>query len=315
VQICVVGSLNVDRVATVRRLPAVGETVEALSYARFPGGKGGNQACAAARLGRGGVTPITVSMVGLVGDDEDGVWLREGLVTDGVEVTGVATARGVPTGTALITVDPQGENQIVVIGGANQALSPAALSPQHAILAGADVLLVQLEVPLPTVQTAIRVGREKGATIILDPAPARPLPDGLLRLCDHVTPNETELRTLLEGGAGPVAMTRDEALAGARALVARGARGVIVKRGAAGALGLGPGGEVIDWPAPRVTAVDTTAAGDAWNGAFAVALAEGATLRDAGAFATAAGSASVTRPGAQPALPGRADVLALLSAG
>jgi ribokinase len=294
----VVGSLNADLVVRAARAPERGETVPGIGFHRHPGGKGGNQACAAARLAAG---QVHVAMIGRVGGDSDGQWLRRSLEDDGVDVTAVAVDQGLPTGLAAITVEGSGDNRIVVVPGANQALTPGALSRHHDTLAAADVLLLQLEIPMPTVQTAIRMGREKRATIILDPAPARPLPDGLLALVDYLTPNESELAAL----AGP-----GDVLAAAGRLLARGVRQVVVKLGERGALLVGPDGAQEIAPFP-VTAVDTTAAGDAWNAAFGVALALGRQPAVAARFANAAGALAVTRPGAQPSLPRRASVDAL----
>jgi ribokinase len=296
----VVGSLNADLVVRAARAPERGETVPGIGFTRHPGGKGGNQACAAARVAAG---QVHVSLIGRVGADADGQWLRRHLEDDGVDVTAVGLDDGLPTGVAAITVEASGDNRIVVVPGANQALTPGVLSRHHDTLATADVLLVQLEIPLPTVQTAVRMGREKRATIILDPAPARPLPDGLLALVDYLTPNERELEAL----AGP-----GDVLAAAGRLLARGARHVVVKRGARGALLVGPQGAQEIAPFP-VTAVDTTAAGDAWNAAFGVALALGREPALAARFANAAGALTVTRPGAQPSLPRRTSVDALFA--
>jgi ribokinase len=305
-QLCVVGSLNADFVVRAPRFPRPGETVRGSSFTRFPGGKGGNQACAAARLAG---PDLAVTMVGQVGADADGAWLREALAAEGVDVGGVATAEQAGTGVAVIAVDGAGQNQIVAVGGANEAFTPAELTPHHERMAGAHVLLLQLEIPLPTVQTAARVGREKGAIVILDPAPARSLPDGLLRLCDYVTPNESEL-CALDGVDPPSgALDRTTAAQAARRLLVRGARRVLVKLGAKGALLVTPEGQHF-WPALPVAVVDTTAAGDAFNAAFAVALAEGKTPEAAGDFATVAAALCIGRQGAQPSLPTRAEVAA-----
>jgi ribokinase len=311
--ITVVGSLNADLVVKVARAPRAGETVRGSSFERFPGGKGANQAYAAARLaGPPAEAKVAVAMIGQVGEDANGPWLRDNLAAAGVDVSGVATEGASATGVAMIAVDSTGQNQIIVVPGANDTLTPAALTPHHARMVGADVLLLQLEIPFPTVQTAARVGREKGATVILDPAPARPLPDALLRLVDYLTPNENELLTLdgVVGSAG--AIGRQGAAAAARRLLARGARKVIVKMGAAGALLVTPSMEHF-WPAFPVTAVDSTAAGDAFNAGFAVALAEGQTPVEAGRFASAAAALAVTRRGAQPSMPTRDEVMALLA--
>jgi ribokinase len=190
-------------------------------------------------------------------------------------------------------------------------LTPAELEGSRALLASARILLLQLEVPLETVEAAARIAREGGVTVVLDPAPAAQLPAGLLREVDYLTPNETELAALV--GAAPSA-DAVEARRQARALLGRGARQVVVKRGEQGALLVGAGGER-SWPAFAVQAVDATAAGDAWNGAFAFALARGDTPAEAGRVASAAAAVSVTRRGAQPSLPTLAEVDALLRKG
>jgi ribokinase len=298
--IVVVGSLNADLVVRVARFAAAGETVPGHGFAVVPGGKGANQACAAARLGG------SVRMIGRVGDDAHGALLRRSLGQAGVDVSGVRPLADAPTGVALITVDAAGQNHIVVVPGANGRLRAADLDAP--VFAGAAVVLLQLEVPLETVRAAARLARDAGARVVLDPAPAGPVPDELLSLADDVTPNETELAALARTSA---VHTEAEARQAARTLRARGAANVVVKRGAHGALLTGEAGE-LSWPAPRVTAVDATAAGDAWNGAFAFALARGDTVDAAGRFATAAASVSVTRPGAQPSMPALDEVLALM---
>ena len=290
-----VGSLNADLVVRAARAPERGETVPGIGFTRHPGGKGANQACAAARLAAG---QVHVALIGRVGGDADGQWLRRSLEDDGVDVTAVGVDDGLPTGLAAITVEASGDNRIVVVPGANQALTPGALSRHHDTLAAADVLLLQLEIPLPTVQTAIRMGREKRATIILDPAPARPLPDGLLALVDYLTPNESELAALAGPGRRP---RRGGPPAGPRGPPGGGQAG---RSGAC--CWSGPAGAQDIAPFP-VTAVDTTAAGDAWNAAFGVALALGRQPAVAARFANAAGALAVTRAG-RPAQPAPAGV-------
>jgi ribokinase len=306
--ICVVGSLNADLVVRAPRAPAAGETVRGTGHARFAGGKGGNQAVAAARLAGAGAR---VSLIGRVGDDEHGRWLRDQLAAAGVDGAGVGSDPQLPTGLAAITVEDGGQNRIIVVPGANDGLTPGQLSRNHAVLTSAGVLLLQLEIPLPTVQTAARMGREKRAVVVLDPAPTGALPDSLLALCDYLTPNEAELAALCGLPAGGDAWPLDDVAAAARRLLARGARSVIVKLGARGALLVNVDGAQ-HWPPFAVAAVDTTAAGDAFNAGLAVALAAGAPLQEAGRFACAAGALAVTRPGAQPSLPARAEVDALL---
>lgn len=299
--IVVVGSLNADLVVRVARFPQTGETVSGAAFDVIPGGKGANQACAAGRLGG------DVRMVGCVGADANGELLRRSLSASGVDVAGVRAVAEAPTGVALITVDGSGQNQIVVVPGANARVTPAALR-ETAPFGGAAAVLLQLEVPLDTVAEAARAARAAGAAVILDPAPARALPDALLAAADYLTPNETELAALV---AGPPPAGAEEAVQAARVLLARGARRVVVKRGEHGALLVSAQGET-SWRAPRVRAVDTTAAGDAWNGAFAFALARGDAPEEAGRLATAAASASVTRAGAQPSMPTLAEAEALM---
>ena len=291
-RIVVVGSLNADLVVRVDHLPAPGETVPGRAFAVIPGGKGANQACAAARLGG------DVAMVGRVGADAHADLLRASLAAAGVSVAGVLAVEETTTGVALITVEKGGQNEIVIVPGANASLTTAELDRAGDVFGTAAVVLLQLEIPLATVREAARRARAAGATVVLDPAPAAPLPDDLLRDADYLTPNERELAAL---AGGPVSRTRDDATAQARRLLARGARHVIVKRGDKGALLVSAAGET-EWPAFPVEAVDATAAGDAWNGAFAFALARGDGVEAAGRLATAAAAVSVTRPGAQPSL-------------
>jgi ribokinase len=309
-RITVVGSVNADLVVRAPRAPAAGETVAGVDFSRHAGGKGANQAAAAARLCREGV--LVVSLIARIGDDAEGAFVTAALAAAGVDLAGVGRDPALGTGIAAITVAADGENRIVLVPGANQALSPGVLGQHNDVLTSAAVLLLQLEIPLPTVQTAARMGREKRAIVILDPAPARPLPASLLRLCDFVTPNEIELGQLI-GAPASAELSLDDVAAGAAQLLAQGARNVVVKLGARGALLVTPS-DRHHFPALPTQVVDTTAAGDAWNGAFAVALAEGQDVRAAGRFACAAAALSVSRPGAQSSLPDRAAVDAYLDA-
>jgi ribokinase len=303
--IVVVGSLNADLVVHVERFPRAGETLSGHGFARFPGGKGANQAYAAARLGG------AAAMLGQVGADDHGTWLTTHLADAGVDTSRVVRHDVEPTGVALITVDASGQNQIVLVPGANGGFTPDRFVPVESALARARVALLQLEIPLETVVAAARAAHRAGATVILDPAPAQALPDALIALADYLTPNETELASLTGGGH-----VRDEGDVRARAaqLLARGAARVLVKWGDRGAALVTRDGEHW-WRAHAVHVVDTTAAGDAFNGAFAVALAEGASPEVAGRFATAAAALAVTRPGAQPGMPSRGEVERLLSDG
>jgi ribokinase len=296
--ITVVGSLNMDFVVRVATLPRPGETVAGHGFVTLPGGKGANQACAAGRLGG------RARMVGRVGGDIFGTQLRESLGAAGVDTASVAVTEGCPTGVALIFVEDGGRNEIVVAAGANAHLMPEDVTGSVLGAAG-DLLLLQLESPLETVEAAAALGAQRGMTVILDPAPARPLPDGLLRNVDCLTPNETEALLLLGRSGGDVPL--GEAAEVARALRSRGARSVILKLGDEGAF-LDDGTTARHFPAHQVEAIDTTAAGDTFNGALAVALSEGREFPAAIAFANAAAAISVTRLGAQASIPTRADV-------
>jgi ribokinase len=301
VAIVVFGSINIDLVVRTPRLPAPGETLTGYTFFTAPGGKGANQAVACARLG------APTRMVGRVGDDLFGEQLRASLRSFGVQDDGVLTTPG-PSGVALIAVDDLAENTIVIVPGANGSVSIADIPRLEAVLDGARILLVQLEVPIETVVAAARAAHTRGVTVILDPAPALPLPDELYALADIITPNEHEAATLTG-----IAVRDDQgAIAAARALIARGARRVAIKLGARGALTADTEGEQF-WSSFTVTPVDTVAAGDAFNGGLAVALSEGRSFDEAIRWGLAAGALSVTRHGAQPSMPERNEVLTLLA--
>ncbi|MGY4707590.1 ribokinase [Candidatus Bipolaricaulota sp. J31] len=300
-KIVVVGSANVDLVVQTERAPRAGETVVGEGFTQAPGGKGANQAVAAARLG------TEVAFIARVGDDDFGRWNLENYRREGIDTSYITVDPEVPSGVALIVVERNGENRIVVVPGANGRLRPDDVTRAEEAFAGAAALLVQLEVPLDTVEAALRLAREHGLTTILNPAPARPLPEGLLGLVDILTPNETELLHI--SGAGALDPGGIPALA--RRLLARGPGHVIVTLGERGALVVSPDGEAHVPPFP-VDPVDTTAAGDAFNGALAVALAEGMEMEAAVRFACAAGALATTVLGAQPSLPRRDQVEALL---
>jgi ribokinase len=248
-------------------------------------------------------------MVGRVGDDVFGRQLREELESVGVDVSGVGVTTQTASGVALIVVQAGGQNQIVVAPGANATLS---VSDVEAALGNhrGGYLLVQLETPLETVEAAAALARRQGATVLLDPAPAQALSSTLLANVDILTPNETEANVLL--GRGPVSVSLEDAPAVAQALLTLGSRTVVLKLGENGAMVADREG-VLHVPAPPVEAVDATAAGDTFNGALAVALSEGRTLRDAVGFANAAAALSVTRLGAQSSIPRRAEVDAQLA--
>ncbi|MEV1007317.1 ribokinase [Streptomyces sp. NPDC049881] len=289
-RIAVLGSCNMDLVAYVPTAPRRGETVTGTAFRTVPGGKGMNQAIAAARAGG------DVLMIGAVGDDGFGGGLRAALTAAGVDTAGLRTATG-PSGTAHIVVDDDGGNAIVVVPGANASVS--ALAPgDEDLIAAADTLLLQLELPLDGVLAGARAARAHGVRTVLTPAPARPLPAELLRLVDLLVPNEHEAQTLT-GHADP--------RAAARALLDLVPE-VVVTLGEAGSLYATRGAEPVTVPAVPVRAVDTTAAGDTFTGALAVASGEGRPMPDALAWAAAAAALSVGRPGASSSMPDRAEI-------
>jgi ribokinase len=305
--IAVVGSLNLDLVVRVARLPEEGETLLAHGYAEHAGGKGANQALAVARLGG------RVAMVGRVGRDEAGRRLKDGLAAGGVDVAEVHEVDA-PTGRALIEVDDAGRNRIVVVPGANHAWSEEDL-PAEA-LAAADVLVAQLEVPSGLVAAAVRRAAARGARVVLNVAPAGPLAAGTLDATAVLVANQGEAGQLL--GLAPAAVAADPEGAAAR-LTDLGPAAAVVTLGAAGAAFAGAAAAAQGGDAGRIhgtplRAVDTTGAGDAFVGALAARLDEGAPLREAVRFACAAGAEAVTREGAQPSLPGREAVLRRLAA-
>lgn len=297
-EIAVVGSANLDLVVEVESIPQVGETVMGGDLRRIPGGKGANQAVAAARLGR------SVAMIGRLGDDDGGSILRAALDDDRVDTAHLVTTTAVPNGVALIAVGADGDNAIVVSPGANARVSPTDIAAAEALLQGAAVTLLQLEIPLDAVEAAARAA---GGTVILNPAPAppSPLPRDLLALVDVLVPNQTELATLA-GHHGPV-----DADVAARLAPTLPCRAVVVTLGAAGALVV-DGSGTTHVPAPVVTPVDTTAAGDSFCGALADGLVRGLSLADAAAWAVRVGAATTQRAGAQPSLPTPAEVDRLL---
>lgn len=307
--LAVVGSLNMDFVVSVGHLPAPGETVLGSGFRMIPGGKGANQACAAGKLGGGA---MAVRMVGRCGYDLFADHLKASLSAAGVDVSFVHAVRSLPTGVALIAVDPAGQNSIVVASGANMALTASDAEAMRPALHGASYALLQLETPLDTVAAVLAMAAEEGVRTILDPAPARALPRDLLARVDILTPNESEACTLL--GLAPARISIEEASAVSEALLALGPRAVILKLGHQGAFFRDRATEHFQ-PGFRVDAVDTTAAGDTFNGALAVALAESRPMGDALLFAAAAAAISVTRDGAQTSMPSREQVDEFLALG
>ena len=300
--VIVVGSLNVDLVVTLGRLPDPGETVIGDTLERFPGGKGLNQAVAAARLG------AAVHLVGAVGDDDTGAWLRGILTDEGIDGDDVHVASG-PSGTALIEVDHAGRNRIVVIPGANDAITPAQAHAGVSRHTDAAVVLAQGETPIDTVQAAFAAARERSITTILNPAPARAFPVALYALVDILIPNEHEAALL----TGLPTTNEDECVVAARALLARGCRIVLITRGEAGAV-LATEDRVVTIPAFPVTPIDTVAAGDAFCGALSAALATGTPLDESVRIGCAAGALATLTAGAVPSLPRQAAVRAFLHA-
>ncbi len=303
-KIVVIGSLNMDIVAVAARLPLAGETIAGIQYINEPGGKGANQAYAASKLGG------DVAMLGRVGVDDHGKRMRANLEAMGCNVGGVQTVDG-HSGVAVIFVAQTGQNSIVVVPGANQRYLPADLEADAHSLSGTRVVLLQLETPMETVVAAARAAKSLGARVILDPAPAPThMSVEFLQNVDILTPNETEAAQLV--GAPVTTLSLEQARDIARRLQRSGPRIVIMKLGAQGCL-LMERDQVTAIPAPVVEAVDTTAAGDAFNGALAVACSEGASLLDACRFATCAAALSVTRLGAQRSMPSRSEVMAALT--
>lgn len=290
----VVGSLNLDLVVPVPHHPSPGETVLGGDAFRNPGGKGANQAVAAARLGQ------PTAMIGRVGGDEAGSTLISALQAAGVDASRVVRTPGAPTGIALISVDERGENAIVVSPGANSRVTPADVEASEDILGSAGVLLLQLEIPIETVVAAARAA---SGTVILNPAPARSIPPSLLEAVDVIVPNRSELAVLAGAGAEPA----DDGQTARLAARIQGPGAVVVTLGADGAMVV-EGGRTERIPAIPVEPVDTTAAGDAFCGALADALVRGKPLGEAARWAGRAAAVACTRPGAQPSLPSREDV-------
>ncbi|MCB2210406.1 ribokinase [bacterium] len=288
-KILVVGSINMDLVVRVPHSPKAGETVLGGDFETFPGGKGANQAVAAARMGG------EVTMVGRVGNDNFGDTLIQGLVEDNIKTSFVIKDTNVATGVAMIAVAADGENLIVVASGANYDVSPEDVANTRDIMRDTDLLLVQLECPIEAVIAAADLAKAYDIPVVLNPAPAQPLSKALLSNVDVLTPNETELLQLAD---------EDDLDKAIQKVLSMGVKNLVITLGANGARVVS---DKMDRhiPAHEITAVDTTAAGDAFNGAMAVALAEGKPLLEAVQYGMAAGALASTRPGAQPSLPAR----------
>ncbi|MYV40472.1 ribokinase [Streptomyces sp. SID1328] len=294
--IVVLGSTNMDLVTYVARAPQRGETVTGREFRTVPGGKGANQAMAAARAG------ATVSLIGAVGNDAYGVRLRDNLEHSGVDTDFLRTVEG-PSGTAHIVVDDEGNNAIVVVPGANGTVDH--LSPgDEGLIASADALLLQLEVPLPAVIAGAEAARRHGVRTVLTPSPAQPLPEELLSVTDVLVPNEYEAVTLT-GRTDPL-----DAAVGLLDLVPE----VVLTLGEAGVLYVSRDTEPLAVPAHQVAAIDSTGAGDTFAGAYAVAVAEEKPLREALSWAAAAAALSVQREGASASMPYRPEIEAQYTA-
>jgi ribokinase len=298
--VLVFGSLNMDLVTRTRRLPQVGETIAGYSFETVPGGKGANQAVAVARLG------VPVQMSGRVGGDEFGKMLIESLQFAGVNCEGVKIDNAVSSGVAAIAIDDSGENHIIIVAGANGQVDLSDVD--RLPLLTSKVLLLQLEIPLAIVLAAAQAAKQAGAIVILDPAPApTQLPVELYAAVDILTPNQVEAEQL----TGIAVSDKASAILAAKRLREQGVATVIIKLGAQGALCATAAGEF--WVSPfRVVAIDTVAAGDAFNGGLAAALAEGLSLPEACQWAAAAGALAATVKGAQSAMPTRAKLMQLM---
>ena len=300
-KITVVGSFNTDLLVRTPRMPVKGETILGGDYQTGPGGKGANQAVAAARLN------ADVTMVVKIGMDDLGDRAEENLRKEGIHPDFILRTDATHTGVAFIIVDDEGENMIVVAAGANTILTPDDVVAAREAIAASHILLVELESPMETVEQALRIAHDAGVQTLLNPAPGRPLAPALLAMVDVLTPNETEAQII----TGCPITDLSEAEAAARQLLGMGVGTVVITLGVNGAL-IVSSDVVKHVPGRRVEVVDTTGAGDAFNGALAVALAEGRSMVDAVAFANAAAALQVTKVGTAPAMPYRAEVEAFL---
>lgn len=297
-QVVVLGSLNMDLVINVMEMPKKGETVLGLGMDRVPGGKGANQAYAIGKLGG------KVAMIGAVGQDENGRILKKNLDSVGVNIDCVMELPDVPTGNAVIAVDQEAENSIIVLQGANARLTTEDVDANRHVIQASDVVVMQLEIPIEVVEYTARMASEMGKTVILDPAPVVPnFPETLLKYVDVIKPNETELEAL----SGMPVTNLEEAAAAAKSLIKKGVARVIVTMGEAGSL-LVTADEVRQFPGEKVKAVDTTAAGDSFTAAFVVAITSGKSYAEAISYGNRVSAITVTRKGAQTSIPDRSEV-------
>ncbi|RQW64947.1 ribokinase [Vibrio viridaestus] len=301
-KLVVLGSVNADHVLQVPQFPRPGETLVGHNYTVIPGGKGANQAVAAARMG------AETAFIAAVGDDAFGQNIRKDFENDGIDISAVKMQNACPTGIAMIQVSADGENTICLSPEANEKLNANLVEQSFDLIVQADYLLMQLETPLEGVLCAAKIAHESKTQVILNPAPAASLPDELLALIDIITPNETEAQTL----TGIEVSDEKSAQAAANALHQKGINMVLITLGAKGVwLSVNSEQKVI--PGFKVNAVDTTAAGDTFNGAFVTGLIEGKSLDDSIRFAHAAAALSVTKAGAQTSIPLRSEVDSFLS--
>lgn len=301
-QLTVLGSVNADHVLRVGSFPRPGETLHGQGYSVIAGGKGANQAVAAARLG------ANVSFIACVGDDSFGLNIRQEFEKDGINIDAVMIEKDTPTGIAMIQVAATGENSICISAEANACLTPQRIAAHTRIIEQADMLLLQLEVPMESIEYAAEIANKSGTTVILNPAPAQHLSDKLLKLIDIITPNETEAEIL----TGIKVFDAQSAQLAADALHKKQIKTVLITLGSQG-VWLSKEGEGSQIMGYKVDAVDTTAAGDTFNGAFLTALLEDKSLNEAVQFAHAAAAITVTGQGAQSSIPYRQDVTEFLT--
>lgn len=301
--VVVVGSINIDLVVNTERIPVKGETVLGKDFCIHPGGKGANQAVAVGRLG------YPVRMIGRLGNDAFGSQLRQNLEHAGVDIAGVATTEE-SSGVAVIVVAQKGENSIVITSGANALLTPQDLETNLEIIRSAGIVLTQLEIPDETVEHLAKICAREGVPLVLDPAPAKALPSELLKNVEWFTPNETEAAFFIENSAS--AIDRSDPVLMAQMMLSKGVKGVVLKLGSRGAYLASTTGLKESVGPFSVQAIDTTAAGDAFNGAFATGLMLRMNPAQSARFAGAAAAISVTRAGAQPSMPVMEDVERLL---
>jgi|SRR5690554_1088111 len=295
--VLVIGSANMDLVLSVKKFPQPGETIFGERFEMFPGGKGANQAVCSSKLG------ARTIFIGKIGNDEFGKNLSENFKREGVNINHILIDEASNTGTALITVDEEGENQIIVISGSNMKITPYDIKKEKEIFKEVKVVIVQLEIPVETVLEAARLAKENDCIFILNPAPAKELPEELISLTDYLTPNETELE-LLSG----VDVDDDKSIeAAAKVLLNKGVKNIIVTLGSKGACLINKEKKEL-FPAIKVKVVDSTGAGDAFNGALAYALSNNEEIENAVKLAVSVASFSVTKMGAQSSLPALNDI-------